>query len=206
MPSEKDVLSNAGQLAEFTNVKNDEELKIFRNRNGNFSPPSLWDGLDVETQWENLPQSSEPTFEPFDTEVFGPGLQKLISSGGASRLHSWRDLRDVTRLAWERKFSLDICLLLLNHVIRLTPTLIFPPYACQRAIVFLAIEPWRARFCSICGRRFVADKNARRYCSTDCSSRARLDSRNAWWKAYGNEWRAETRTANARNKKPSHPK
>jgi hypothetical protein len=41
----------------------------------------------------------------------------------------------------------------------------------QFAIMFLAIHPWRARFCSSCGKRFVADKPSRRYPTTSLESR-----------------------------------
>ena len=37
------------------------------------------------------------------------------------------------------------------------------PY--QRAVLFLHVEPWRAKVCQECGRRFVADHARRKYCS-----------------------------------------
>jgi hypothetical protein len=44
------------------------------------------------------------------------------------------------------------------------------PY--QQAVMFLGTNPWRALFCGLCGKRFVADKPGRRFCSGDCTKEA----------------------------------
>lgn len=46
-------------------------------------------------------------------------------------------------------------------------------YPYQRAVMFLAMEPWRASFCENCGKRFVKDIPARRFCSDACSHESR---------------------------------
>jgi hypothetical protein len=60
----------------------------------------------------------------------------------------------------------------------------------QFAIMFLATHPWRARFCPLCGRRFVADKQSRRYCRELCSHEARKKGKLMSWRTHGKTWRA----------------
>ena len=61
------------------------------------------------------------------------------------------------------------------------------PY--QQAVMYLSANPWRALFCSLCGNRFVADKPSRKFCSEDCTKKARKSSKLAWWNEHGQNWR-----------------
>lgn len=62
------------------------------------------------------------------------------------------------------------------------------PY--QQAVMFLGTNPWRALFCGLCLKRFVADKPGRRFCSETCAKEARKRGQLAWWNANGEEWRS----------------
>jgi hypothetical protein len=61
------------------------------------------------------------------------------------------------------------------------------PY--QQAVMFLGTNPWRALFCGLCSKRFVADKPGRRFCSEDCAKEARKRGQLAWWNQHGENWR-----------------
>lgn len=63
----------------------------------------------------------------------------------------------------------------------------------QRAVMCLAIEPWRARFCSQCGNRFVADEPNRKFCSDKCFQIWRTQAKRVSWSKHGREWRANRR-------------
>lgn len=88
--------------------------------------------------------------------------------------------------AWKERFPADwaVSFIALTH-----PKATFEAWPYQRALMFLAVEPWRARFCAICGRRFVAEKPATRFCSVECAAGARKESRDAWWRKNGEHWR-----------------
>lgn len=95
----------------------------------------------------------------------------------------WWPFQQVLRLTWEEGFPLESSVLLITGAER------GHAYPYQYAVMFLAIEPWRARFCPRCGKRFVADKPARRFCSTACTGNARQGTRAASWKRHGKKWR-----------------
>jgi hypothetical protein len=54
----------------------------------------------------------------------------------------------------------------------------------QRAVMFLGTNPWRASTC-VCGKLFVADKPAQRYCSDKCFQDARRLAKRTWWSDHG---------------------
>ena len=71
------------------------------------------------------------------------------------------------------------------------------PY--QQAVMFLCVNPWRARFC-VCGNRFVADIPARRFCSDKCFQDSRKLAKQAWWSAHGEGWRSSKEAKNKSSK------
>lgn len=70
----------------------------------------------------------------------------------------------------------------------------------QFAIMFLATNPWRARFCSSCGQRFVADKPSRRYCGDRCSHEARKKGKLASYYKNGKTWRPNKKVQSKKRK------
>src|ERR1700722_2778294 len=54
-------------------------------------------------------------------------------------------------------------------------------YPYQHVIMRLALQPWRARICEICGQFFVKDFPRDRYCSSACTTKARLASKRSYW-------------------------
>jgi len=75
-------------------------------------------------------------------------------------------------------------------------------YPYMQAVMFLGTNPWRALFCGLCGKRFVADKPGRRFCSEDCTKAARKGSRRVWWSKHGENWReVKTKAGRKRSSK-----
>jgi hypothetical protein len=104
----------------------------------------------------------------------------------------WRQVQEQLRQAWQAGFPLETAIGLISVKIwdRDADTYDSKPSPFQKAVMFLTVEPWRARLC-ICGKRFVADKPSRRFCSTKCSAEARKLSRRVWWSEHGKNWRSD---------------
>ena len=76
-----------------------------------------------------------------------------------------------------------------------------PVWPYQRAVMFLATEPWRARFCESCGKRYVAFKPGRRYCSDRCTQAARRGSKRASWHKHSRKWRPKKTRKSRKSRK-----
>jgi hypothetical protein len=59
------------------------------------------------------------------------------------------------------------------------------PSEFQRTLYELMKIRWKAKMCPQCGRYFVADKTAQRFCSTNCSNKAKLARSNEHWHKTG---------------------
>lgn len=157
----------AGELAAFTNCVDSVAVKKFSAKNPDFFPTHFLDG-NADQQAIAIPtlREEEPVWKPM-----------------------WWGFQQGLLRAWEEGFPADwaVILIALTHPKRSKVSVQAWPY--QRALMFLAIEPWRARFCGACGRPFVADRPATRFCSTKCAGNARQESRNAWWHKEGERWR-----------------
>ena len=70
----------------------------------------------------------------------------------------------------------------------------------QNALYLLFQESWRARVCEKCGAKFVAQRAAQKYCSTDCSEEMQRDLKRDWWAKHGNTWRTQRGTQRAKKK------
>ena len=198
MAQTKMALWDAERLALFCNAT-DAEAQRFRKSNDGFFPRSFWDWL----------------VRPLDTG--GPVLTTSTEAAEAVRLLRreapipfWQAFQQVLRDAWQNGFVLDECVRLISCCS--VPDRIFgktdvepdlssyPVWPYQRAVMLLAVEQWRARFCGQCGRRFVADKPARRFCSNRCSAQARRASRAVSWNKHGERWRETYETKRAKHK------
>lgn len=126
----------------------------------------------------------------------------------------WQWLQQGLQDAWARHFPLDLSIQLITAIakhskleqalgqllkklnqevasvqpIDLTPEV----WPFQRAIMFLAVNSWRARYCPACGKRFVAAKPKSTYCSDACFSESRKESKRAWWSEHGEQWRTKS--------------
>jgi hypothetical protein len=71
----------------------------------------------------------------------------------------------------------------------------------ENALWLLCQENWRARVCCECKRYFIADKAARRYCSTGCYGAAKRGQRLAWWNKAGKIKRAQKGPGSSRKRR-----
>jgi hypothetical protein len=181
MPKTKNILWDAERLALFSNASTAGEIQQFRENREDFFPRNFW----------NWP-----------LRVGGPG-EFAVSSVPIPQevIPFWQAFQRALRDAWQVGFPLEECVRLISSAAvpdrlfgktDVEPDLLsYPVWPYQRAVMFLGVEPWRARFCGQCGKRFVADKPARRFCSNTCSAKARKASRMDWWNRKGEEWRTK---------------
>lgn len=176
MPKNKDILWNAERLAQFSNLAGATEVEQFRASNQDFFPRDY-------QYWNNEGWPVELGTPPAGLEPFWQGFQRALQT------------------AWQEGFPLEDCVRLIASATH-EPTfghdlLSYRVRPFQRAVMLLGVESWRARFCPICGKRFVADKPARRFCSTECAGKARRGTRAESWKRHGKRWRAKYETKKA---------
>jgi hypothetical protein len=187
MSKQPEVLRDAQTLAKFSNLDTAESVDYFRNNFEGFVPEDWW---DIEITIEPREITKSP-----DGIIFGP-------PGAEEGLKVWLKNQRELRETWQTRFPLENCVRLISegaipyYLLAATQTQPSPlfrratvwPY--QRAIMFLATESWRVRFCENCGNRYVAEKSSRHYCSVKCTSEARKQSRRTWWGQHGENWRA----------------
>jgi hypothetical protein len=73
----------------------------------------------------------------------------------------------------------------------------------QQAVYELMKHRWRAMVCPTCGKFFVADKTARKHCSTECYAEAKRKSSLERWHAIGKAEREEKRVGKKRKRSKS---
>jgi hypothetical protein len=182
-----DILIDAQMLAAFSNLTR-EQVGEFRNAIApDFLPSSLWEMTRIES------------------EVF----------------QVWQVIQRKVQEAWAKRFPLDLSIQLITDTDRFSSTaqslerasrmsnqeisnMSLPMqevWPFQRAVMFLAVNSWRARFCLRCGKRFVATKPKSTYCSDECSSESRKGTKRAWWGSHGEEWRSGKKRATAKRSK-----
>jgi hypothetical protein len=76
----------------------------------------------------------------------------------------------------------------------------------EQAVMHLFENPWCARFCPVCKKRFVAAHSKNKFCSSECSEKDRRRQKREWFRHYGKEWREKhkkqsKREARAREKR-----
>jgi hypothetical protein len=157
----KDVLKDAQTLALFSNLTEDAEY--FSRNYSDFVPFTWW------------------------TPAANVKLGKYLS---------WTPERDRLREAWEAGFPAGKTLELATSPLFLmarqadaeelenTPPKIWPY---QEAVLFLHANPWRAKFCNNCGRRYVKEKPPQKFCSERCTREARKKGKRKLWKNHP-EW------------------
>lgn len=184
---ELEIFRDAEALAVFSNL-DQAGVDYFRNNYPGFFPDRIWDVVRFRAL-------EPPDEEALDWE--GQPSEPLDESPHII----WRQLQNELRRAWQQGFPLEASIALLSDTWhhgfpgeitdRGWEPRDFKPKAWpyQKAVMFLAVDAWRARVC-LCGKRFVADKPSRRFCSEACSANARKVSRRAWWTGHGRDWRA----------------
>jgi predicted RNA-binding Zn ribbon-like protein len=202
-----DVLLDADDLARFAHLETDEDAASFQR---------LTTGRDTG-----------PDFAPATWWKY----RATDSNGRPLAGKQWRFTQSLVREAWDQQFRSEVGLFdlarlllsvfepeaLLENVIPSLSNAHRPRYAdvgalaeehgFHKAIRLLAGGPsWRMKKCENenCGRRFVADHNERRRCSTKCSSEYQAERQNKWGRK--NNWgRPSTVKAKVRKSGPRVP-
>jgi hypothetical protein len=174
MPKVSEDLRDAQILADFSNL-NAADVDYFRRNFPDFLPDKWWD-------YRN----------------------------GDQRRMTQRLLRE----SWENHFSGGVFFVTrlvlsvfdpddtdgLNEIIHGTPQ-IFASLAdipwgstpFQRAVLYLFAHNWRARFCPVCNKRFVAAEPKNKFCSSACSEEDRRRQKREWFRKHGKAWRRARR-------------
>jgi hypothetical protein len=198
------IFREAQHLAEFSNLESGQ-IDEFRNAvSTDFFPPKMWEmpgqSLHLDT---SVKTGNVWTPEPL-----------------------WKTYQDVLRETWQNHFPSETGIWLIAHLAKLsrqeqrmreveqelnsTGVLTMPQeplpepesWPFQRAVMYLCTNPWRARFCMACGKRFVAARPKSTYCSDSCFNASRKGTKRAWWKQHGEQWREEKqKTAKKQSKK-----
>jgi hypothetical protein len=188
MEDTNDILNSADGLAEFSNLE-PAGVEDFRKTHAGFVPDFWWNesvsGLTGATVkiWQvcqaHLQEAwkSGPGKRPFSLTA----CIRLISAG--VRPEEPVEGRDYHVEPREQSTIYHINM---ESDLWLAGTRVWPY---QQAVMFLGTNPWRALFCGLCGRRFVADKPGRRFCSETCTKEARKRGQLAWWNQHGENWR-----------------
>jgi hypothetical protein len=197
------VLLDADDLARFANLRTDEDAASFRrNTTGRDTGPDF-----APAAWWNY--------------------RATDSSGKPLGEKQWRFTQSLVREAWDQQFQSEVGLFdlarlllsvfdpndLLQNIIAIPSNAYLPQYAdvgaiaeeygFHKAIRYLAGGPsWRMKKCENenCGRRFVADHNERKCCSTRCSSEYQAERQKKWGRE--NNW-GRPRPVKAKTRKSS---
>lgn len=163
MKKEKDIheRGSAGVLAEFATL-DPSAVEKFRKDYPDFVPSKWWD-YQPDNEWEKRRQ----------WEI----TQECICNAWTDWGKAWEedidaDLVELSKLLM-LVFDPDIFDILGNTNRR--PTFanfkeIDGQSGYHKAVAFMAKQPWRAKVCEQCHRRFVADHAKRQYCSVECSA------------------------------------
>jgi len=179
-----DVLLDADDLARFANLETDEDAASFqrkttgRDTGPDFAPATWWKyrATDLaERQWRFT--------------------QKLVREAWDQRFQSEVGLFDLARLllsVFDPEGLLEIMIPRRSGVYRpqyADVGALAGEYGFHKAIRYLAGGPsWRMKKCENenCSRRFVADHNERKCCSTQCSSEYQAERQKKWGRK--NNW------------------
>lgn len=175
--SSRDILIDAQMLATFSNLT-PTQVDEFRNSVApDFLPNSLWDltriDSTVESAWQVIQRKAQNAWTKHF--LLDQSIELITDVDRYSQQHKH----------WDRLNQMS------NEEIANTKVPATDVWPFQRAIMFLAVNSWRARFCPACGKRFVAAKPKSTYCSDACFNESRKGAKRAWWSEHGEQWRAK---------------
>ena len=210
MPKVTDDFRNAQILAEFCKLE-PGQAEYFRNNYPDFAPPAWWDKkvpvLDraTERNLRKLIQERE-----WSKEELREKLRWIDAEAKSNRPENqWQITQAYLRDWWKSSVKDDVQFLvvLLNSVFDPSRTeftqmlrwmkrlyssgsnLQDGYIPMQGAIVYLFANPWRARFCPVCHKPFVAGESKTKFCSTSCSDEDRRRQKREWARENLSAWR-----------------
>ena len=171
---DRGTLKNAQALALFSNLA-EKDVDYFRQNYPKFVPDVWW------------------THESYDTLVWKLWQQLLRESWG--KLSADRIIALLT--LWSNTFEST------ESAESEVPGVYIPiAYPYQHAVMFLAVEQWRAKFCENCGQRFIKEKPPQRFCSDACFKESRRAYKRTQWAEHGPDWLKNRK----KSKKPKTPR
>jgi hypothetical protein len=197
-----DMLVDAEMLARFSNLK-PSEVEEFRNRVcRDFLPDDFWRLLSARVG--DLPDTPLETWRRMQQSVQDMWAKRFPLEGSIQLItRAGHDSEQAKILARSERKS--------NEEIAATEQPQVWPF--QRAVMYLAVNSWRARFCPACGSRFVALTPKSTYCTevrigpegkkTTCFAESRKGKKKAWWSEHGEHWRASRKEAKNRKNRPA---
>jgi hypothetical protein len=179
-------LRNAQALAEFSNLS-PGEVDYFRNNFPDFAPQPWWDYRATDAQQNQWELTQRFVRESWKNRFEGGAyfLVALLTSvfNPSDLMDSLFDFK-VDRPAFARVSEMNWG---------------YSPF--QRAVLYLFDNPWRARFCAECHKRFVAAEPRNKFCSETCAHEHRNRQKRDNWHKHGKQNRAEKRIEQQREMK-----
>jgi hypothetical protein len=204
MPRVTDSLRDAQILAEFSILEPDK-VEYFRNNYPDFVPSSWWDydsgqpwndaKLDGKLQW----QITQVFLSRAWASQFKIGVWSLVNllrlifnADSLFTTIAERFMREPYPNGFPEGTRADFAEGRIEfsdgRAIQLPPRPRFgygdeneQEIPMQRAIVYLFENPWRARLCAECNKRFVAAEPKNKFCSESCSHENRNRQKRKWW-------------------------
>jgi predicted nucleic acid-binding Zn ribbon protein len=204
MPKITENLRNAGILADFSNLETAAQVDNFRHNYEDFVPQEWWDYQSEErffdetdhkttsrmirqwklTQdylrysWKNQFTDGVTGLIPLITSVFDPAnLFVTCAERAVQELYPTGVPSDMTIELPPRKGFANFSELRSGYL------------PLQRAILYLFENPWRARFCSECNKRFVAAQPKSKFCGDECRMNNRMRQKLEWRREHTTPWR-----------------
>jgi hypothetical protein len=181
MPQVTDNLRDAQILAEFSNLK-PEGVDYFRNNYPDFVPPAWWDYKAHGSEQKQWQMTQQFLREAWQGQLKGGTffLVRLVLS-----VFDPKKLFDAVFGFDEYKFDDSIAKPAFARLSEIEWGYI--PF--HKAVLYLFENPWRARFCAECKKRFVAAEAKNKFCSEACSHESHIRQKLASWHAHKHEWR-----------------
>jgi hypothetical protein len=184
-----DVLIDAQTLATFSNLSLGGAAEFRNSICPSFLPDDLWDLLSITPEAE----TAEPAWQ---------SIQQLLQESWVKRFPLEWSIQLITTIDKHSKTSQALANVerMSNQDLLKLKLPIQEVWPFQRAVMFLTVNSWRARFCPACGKRFVAAKPKSTYCSDACFEETRKGAKRAWWNQHGQALRHAKVTTKRRKK------
>lgn len=183
-------LNLAEGLNRFLRLESDVEASEFRQNWPMFFPGEFWRYFVRPTPDGAVLASGVTSQEAVATQEAVERLKRELP------IPLWRAWQQLLRVAWHTGFDLDSTTQLLNinlpdeHAFSRLPPLqpgertfeFAPTWDFQRAVLGVAWQNWRAKFCERCGQPFVAERPKIKYCGLSCSGDVIRNRKASYWR------------------------
>ena len=179
----------------------------FRKAYPDFAPASWWDS-----------EYDQDTNTPEDGQNLAAALMKQLKESGidtrplTESKQMWRITQENLRDVWDRgslSFPLDMYSLLMFLLMVFDRDVedhrpfgdifdIDPESPYQQSLLWLNSQPWRARTCRLCKRRFIASWPSNEHCSQRCAAIALREYKKTFRAGHAKQYNKNRRKARAK--------